>query len=91
MDLLIQVVVLLLELLQRFVLSSCGSGEVVSAGIEQVFCQSPGLVGLSHRAERTGHRGVALLLGQHGLLVELLHLLKLICDQTRICKRMFRL
>lgn len=65
MDLLIQVMRLLLQLVQGFVLSGQSTEELVFTGIQQVLSESAGLFGLFHRTERAGHCGVAFLLGLH--------------------------
>lgn len=55
MDLLIQVQVLLLQLAQRFVLSSQSTQEVVPGGVQQVLGDGAACFRLLHRTERTRH------------------------------------
>ena len=65
LDLVVQVVGLLLQLGQGFVLSSQDSEEVLLSGVQQVLSESAGLFRLRHRAVGTVDGGVAFLFSLH--------------------------
>lgn len=81
LDPLVQVVGCLLQRIEGLVLSCQDLEELVFAGVQQVLRDGTDLFGLFHGAEGPGHRGVALLRSPKGLVVELLHLLVLICEE----------